>query len=219
MLQISTIYDIIAVRSGRKQERPWNVTIKIDYMRIKTRTRDVQSQQRQDHNVLSQSSNIETKWIQWTAPLNIQDALSNWWQTHIRGCTEFSWLTCVFRLAYSVSAITTVRPTSDIFIATAEHWTVPVVMERLHKRSAAEELQEFYGTLFHVTSYEHWIKSSLDNAIDIGNVASRSVYGFTTVRNRKRMRVIKNAECVQRAIIRTTEHSSSSYWKIDNSLI
>jgi hypothetical protein len=27
-------------------------------------------------------------------------------------------------------------------------------MERLHKCSAAEELQEFYGTLFHVTSIE-----------------------------------------------------------------
>lgn len=91
-------------------------------------------------------------------------------------------------------------------------------MERLHKRSAAEELQEFYGTLFHVTSYEHWIKSSLDNAIDVGNVASRSVYGFTTVSDRKRMMAIKNAECVQQAIIRTTEQSSG-YWKIDNSSI
>ena len=116
--------------------------------------RYVQSQQRQDHNVLSQTSNTETKWIQWREPLNIQDSLSNWKQTHIRGFAELSWLTCVFRLAHSVSAITTVRPTPDILIATAEHWTFPVVMERLHKRSDAEELQEFYGTLFHVTSTE-----------------------------------------------------------------
>jgi len=54
------------------------------------------------------------------------------------------------------------------------------------------------GILWNIISrYEHRIKSFLDNAIDTGNVASRSVYGFTTVRDRKRMTAIKNVECVQ----------------------
>ena len=155
----------------------------------------VLSQQRQDQNVLSHSSNVQTKWIQWAAPLNIQDSLSNWRLTHIRGFMEFSWLTWVFRLVHSVSGHNDREAYPRHFYRYNRTLNCPTC-----NGEASQTLScgGSTGILWNIISrYEHWIKSFLDNAIDTGNVASRSVYGFTTVRDRKRMTAIKNVECVQ----------------------